>query len=255
MLNLKFSSRLPLLPALLAITLMGLASYSQAGKLYKIVDADGKITFSQYPPAEKSDEQVVEGIKLKGDAQLAVSKRGNLLYCGETRLPNAPISQSQQSRFLQELTRKQKSWQQQLDRVEQQVERDNYSQFKNGKKNYYNDSYKAQKSLDYQKRKDRNIKQMKELRCAIDWSKSKQGDVDRFTSANTGEVARLRKVFQNLEVAMQTRCGDEPLLDPGDPVATRERKEWKSCTKKYRQDLRQVDRELRKASSNIRRIY
>jgi len=82
-----------ILPALLLV----ITTPSQAGKLYKIVDADGQVTFSQYPPAEKSEHAIIEDIKLSGTTQATVSQVGNSLYCGETRLPNPPVSHNKRA--------------------------------------------------------------------------------------------------------------------------------------------------------------
>jgi|GEM_PF-1017420 len=239
---------------ILAALLLVISSPSQAGKLYKIVDADGQVTFSQYPPAEKSEHAIIEDIKLSGTSQAAVSQVGNSLYCGETRLPNPPVSQSQQARFLQDLVHKQKRWTTQLDALEEKIERDNYAQFKSGQNNYRNDYQKAQRSLDYQKRKDKNVQTIKELRCAINWGDSKRHEVDNYTADNSKEVARLQKIYKNLEQAIQVHCGAEPLLDPSNKVATRLLSEWTACSQDFRSDLRKVDNQLRQAARNNQRV-
>jgi len=240
---------------ILTTLLLIIASPSQASKLYKIIDADGQVTFSQYPPTDKSEHAVIEDIKLSGTVQAAVSQIGNSLYCGETRLPNPPVSQSQQARFLQDLIHKQKRWAKQLGALEEKIERNNYAQFKNGQNSYHNDYQKAQRNLEYQKRKDQNIQTIKELRCAINWGDSKRNEVENYTADNSKEVARLQRIYKNLEQAIQVHCGEEPLLDPSNKVVTRLRSEWTACSKDFRSDLRQVDNQLRQAARNNQRIH
>lgn len=241
--------------SILTALLLIIASPSHAGKLYKIIDADGQVTFSQYPPADKSENAIIEDIKLSGRVQTAVSQVGNTFYCGETRLPNPPVSQSQKSRFLQDLVRKQKRWTEQLKGLEERIEKDNYVQFKSAQNNYRNDYQRAQRSLDFQKRKEQNIQTTKELRCAINWSNGKRNEIDNYTESNSKEVARLQKIYKNLEKAIHVHCGDEPQLDPSNKVVTRLRTEWMACSKSYRSDLHKVDSQLRQTAQKNQRIH
>jgi len=240
---------------LLTCLLLSISSHSHAGKLYKIVDENGMVTFSQYPPAEKSESSVIEDVKMNTAAQATLSKIGNTLYCGDMRLPNQPVSETQQARFIQDLVRRQKEWNEKLERVEQQIEKNNYQQFKQGQKtSYYNNHQKAQRSLEYQKRKDKNIQTTKELRCAISWGKSKQHEIDNYKEDNHQEVERLQQVSKNLKRAIKVHCGKEPLLDPSKPANKHARSEWMECSQEYRRDLRKVDGKLRQADSNYQRI-
>ena len=45
----------PLLSLCWVVVLSAVSAAAPAGKLYKIVDENGNVTFSQFPPQEKSD--------------------------------------------------------------------------------------------------------------------------------------------------------------------------------------------------------
>lgn len=226
-----------------------------AAKLYKVVDADGNITFSQFPPSEKTENHEIKSVKVEagGEVKTPVTTIGNTQYCGDISLPVVRVGSNGQARFLQDVARQQKYWEKNLERLEAQIERDNLRQFEQNRNRYYNSntSYRNQRNLEYQKRKDANLKSLRELRCAMDWAAEQQNSMKKLAANNAAEVKRLQQVHSNLQRAMQSNCGAEPVYDPSDPALKHQRKEWRKCAGEYLSDMRNVERELSNASRNI----
>ncbi|WP_439134373.1 DUF4124 domain-containing protein [Pseudomaricurvus sp.] len=240
---------------LISVTLTLCAAPSAlAAKLYKVVDADGNITFSQFPPAEKTDKHEIESVKVDagGEVKTPVTTIGNTQYCGDISLPVAQVGSHGSTRFLKNVARQKKNWERSLERLEAQVERDNLRQFKQNSSRYYgNTSYRNQRNLEYQKRKDANLQSLKELRCAMDWAAEQQNGMETLAANNAAEIKRLQQVHNNLQGALQNNCGAEPVYDPSDPALKHQRKEWRKCAGEYLSDMRSVERELSNASRNI----
>lgn len=245
-----------------ALLMAGLAMASpatlSAAELYKVIDEEGNVTFSQFPPSKAEGE--VENVKLEGvnDAMTAISKTGHIEYCGDIELPNKEYYQSYDhpsDRFLRNVGNKRKSWQRQLERAEKQV--DDSNRRKNmrnnsGYNNYYrNKSYQSQQDVAHYERQEAQLSQIRDLRCAINWADQRNSDMEQFREQNHTELKRLEVVQQNLLNKMHRDCGNEPLLDPSNQGATMRRDQWSECSKQYQRDLREVSRQLQKVSQKI----
>ncbi len=251
-------------PCLVALTpwVLGLASVLMlssaepvsAAKLYKVVDADGKVTFSQYPPVEKDESHNIESVKVDsaGDVKVPITTIGNTQYCGDISLPIARLGSGGEARYLQNVAGKRKYWQQRLDRLEAQLEQEDRRQFKQNSHRYYGDSsHRNQRNLEYQKRKQASLQSLKELRCAVSWAAAQQHSLQDLAANNSAEIQRLQQVYSNLEAALQRNCGEEPIYDPSNPAIKYQRQEWRKCAQEYQSDMRGVQRQLSKASSSI----
>ncbi len=239
--------------ALLALCITPLA---QTAELYKIVDEDGNVTFSQFPPSVSGD--AVENVKVAGtsDAMTSLSKSGNIEYCGEIELPAKDYYRSYDhpsDRFLSAVGKKRKRWQQQLERTEKQVNKATRNKVANSSNNTYyrNKSYRSQQDLAHFERQERQLKQIRDLRCAIHWADQRDADMVQYREQNHAELLRLENVQRTLLAQMQRACGSEPPLDPSNEGARMRRDQWSECSQQYQRDLREVSRQLHSVSQKI----
>ena len=232
-------------------------STNQAAELYKIVDDEGNVTFSQFPPSKPRGQ--VENVKVAGtgDAMTTVSQTGNVEYCGDIELPTKDYYRSHQhpnDRFLREVGNKRKSWQRQLEHAEKQINEATRSQHaRNTNYNpYYRDSsYRSKQDVAHFERQEAQLKTIRDLRCAVHWADQRDADMEQFREQNHAELKRLEDVQQNLLSQQQRNCGNEPPLDPSSEGAKLRRQQWSDCSQQYQRDLRDVSRQLHAVSQKI----
>lgn len=241
--------------ALLATLALSTPGVVDAAELYKVVDEDGNVTFSQFPPSEPQGE--VENVKLEGvsDAMTALTQAGNLEYCGEIELPSADYYQAYErstDRFLRQVGNRKKSWQRQLEGLEKQINNSTRNQYSRNTSAYYrNSSYQSQQDLANFERKEAQLKNIRDLRCAVHWADQRDSEMNQFREQNHTELKRLEGVQQNLLGQLRRNCGAEPALDPSDKGAKLRRQQWLDCSKDYQRDLRDVSRQLQTVSQKI----
>ncbi|WP_390594610.1 DUF4124 domain-containing protein [Simiduia litorea] len=217
-----------------------------AAKLYKVVDEHGNITFSQYPPKEKSENTVVEGVEVRGGgAAEAVRYVGSSAYCGDIRLPTSYTgSSARSSEYRAEYVGKSVSyWREKLQRLEQSAQQRSREKLRSSNSGY-GISGTAERNSRYQQQLDEDAKDMRELRCALNWAERESSQNAEVLSDGQNENKRLQSVHDDLSRKMVSECGREPLLDPTDPTNAKSRRQWKACTKKYRKGLDDVESEL-----------
>ncbi len=233
----------------LTITLLcALHSMAQA-ELYKVIDDDGNVSFSQFPPADTSAD--VESIELKGleGGMTPVSLVGAREVCGEIELPSKYDYSNSEDALLRRIAQRSKSWHRQLERLEESVQRDSQRRNERYSNPYYrNSNRRTQQDLEYFKRREKQISQIKDLRCALNWSERQQQSTNARAQAQREELERLERVHATLLATQEKACGSEPRLDPSDTGARARRDAWIECSRSYQRDLRDVSREMRNVS-------
>ncbi|TQV66700.1 DUF4124 domain-containing protein [Exilibacterium tricleocarpae] len=238
----------------LAITL---APPSLAGKLYKIVDENGKVTFSQFPPKEKADTDKVEDIAVKttGSEKLAVQTRAGIQYCGDIRLTDRRNSTGTDNTLY--LSRRLEEWRERTQRYEADLEQLSNRQFDRSTNSYARHESSTQKNnryKQYQASHERALQNLRQYRCAVDWAEGQlKGDDGREGLASINkEVDRLRGVHDQLEAQLYKSCGPEPLFDPTTAQGKEKTRRWEACAKNYKTDMQKVRNKIRNASVNAR---
>lgn len=210
-----------------------------AAKLYKIVDANGNVTFSQYPPEKLEKDSKIEGVVAEGNNQSKVVRRGGYSYCGDIELP----STNRGAQYLErKLNYRIESWSEDLKELEYWLERISH---------YKADDYKRDFSSKHQASRDRRYqyglqegkKRMRDLRCALDWA----ANVRLENQDEVKELGRLETLYTNVKQDLKQNCGDVPKYDPTDPKAKAARTEWYNCSKQYRQQLKGLKKKIKKA--------
>ena len=226
-----------------------------AAKLYKIKDKDGNITYSQFPPEASEDEtKEVEDLSINSGGATLLTRSGDDSYCGEIRLPKKSKYKKNADRYFDEnVARQTTNWRSSLKRLEEQAVRKSKSLQKTN--DYYDSrAYKSSRSDDYQARQAQqyhsglssDIERMRDLRCAIAWSKKIDRDEDKAYVDTSAERDRLEGIKAKLEATINTKCGAIPKYDPTDPVVVRKRKDWYYCSDQYRNDIETIEMKLKK---------
>lgn len=232
---------------LVLVLLWCLSSLAVAGKLYKIVNADGSITFSQFPPTEKTGKTLVNTLDSKGGApKLAVTHSGTgSAYCGSISLPLYRMKQGDQT----EIERRKARWEKQLRQAEERLEKqtqqhvdltqhnmanNQHTQYLQQRNEYINDSQRDQ------------VEYIKALRCAIHWAENGESDLDEKTLADSQEIKRLQSITEQLQARLEQECGQQPEYNPADPAYKAAAANWSSCGSSYLSDIHQVETRIRK---------
>lgn len=231
-----------------------LADSADAGKMYKIVGKDGKVTFSQYPPDSSAEDdqstKTVEELKVATGGASRVSKNGDYEMCGNIRLPyRSSRSKSGMAKYLDSVGDKVVYWERELKRLEKITadrSRDKLASNRNSNSRYFSQEYQNTKDQNYLQRQSRDQERMRDLRCAINWGKDTRSETTDTRLELKSERERLTAIRDELENNLQNRCGDLPSYDPTDPQVTRQRSDWYSCSKHYRKEIRTVESKLKR---------
>ncbi|MEP5765684.1 MAG: DUF4124 domain-containing protein [Halieaceae bacterium] len=220
------------------------AASVNAQKLYKIVDDEGNVSFSQFPPAEKKENVTVDDITVSGGPQTSVSEGMDGKYCGNIRLPKQGSSRSSATSYVKNLNRKRSSWRDQLDRLNKSIDNNNQNAIKS---NQYKSKYgQASTNKRYQDSIAANGERLRDLRCALDWVDEELDGTRDVVADNNQERARLEKIRDDLQARLDKRCGQLPAYDPSDGRNDALRRSWYDCSDKTRRELNRVDRALSK---------
>jgi chromosome segregation ATPase len=235
--------------SILLLAMFAIATAAQAQKLYKIVDAEGNISFSQYPPTEKKENVTIDDITVSGGSKSGVSEKLKGLYCGEIRLASTAPSKRSTRNHVENLQSKEDSWRDQLDRLNVKIDANNQASINrnaNSSGHYSSSSYRASQSKRYQAAFNQNSQQLRDLRCALDWVDSELDGTSEIVAENAKERVRLEEIRDNLQGRLDRRCGDLPSYDPSNARNSADRKSWYQCSDELRSEISNIDSALDK---------
>ena len=220
---------------------------SQAEKLYKIVDEEGNVSFSQYPPVEKKENVTVENVTVGASPKTAITDELEGAYCGDIKLLNPSSSKSASTSYIKSLDQRRTSWRRQLDLLNQSLDKHNQRSINNGQYNSrYDQSNRAAQSKRYESLAASTGEKLRDLRCALDWADKEFSATPEYLSNLKVERTRLEKIKDELHVKLDKSCGDIPAYDPSDKRNEIKRKRWYDCSKYLRREIDTVDREIGK---------
>tara|TARA_R110000737_G_scaffold346325_1_gene375965 strand:+ start:1198 stop:1938 length:741 start_codon:yes stop_codon:yes gene_type:complete len=228
------------------------SNHSFAQKIYKIVDADGNVTFSEIEPTlEQDDPAEVESLKMgnSNNAMSTVRSENGREKCGDINLPykrpnRYGSNKSSSSKYYFENVQNSKNnWQSSLSRISEQVVRSS-KQYLESRKYKQSSTYAKNQSSQFQKRAEVNNARMRDLRCAINWADSKKASIHDNNESNQSEKIRLVAITHKLTETINRKCGEEPIYDPSSSANKEENRYWKTCSSTERRDLRDVERKI-----------
>ncbi len=238
--------------------ILGFASSAYAAKLYKIIDKEtGKVTYSQYPPAEPNINQnaTIEGVNVaSGGGTTRLVSDGFGQRCGSIELPNKDQLSYRNSstgnlRYSKMVKESLDRWQSELNRLgERTAERSrNKSEYQNRANQYKSSkSYQAQRDKRYNEEKQNDAGKMRDLRCAISWANNNEETNSGVAESRLVERDRLANIVEKQEQAMALRCGTLPKYDPSNRITEAKRMDWFHCSKKYRSDIKNLKSKMRR---------
>ena len=236
-----------------AVVIFLISPVSEAAKLYKIVNPDGSITYSQYPPPDaKEKNKKVEDVVVDQSGETTVTDVGGLKYCGDIRLPSSKgYYHRNLADFAESVDRNRERWSSELKGIERSTARLSAQQFKSGMNSYkYKDSnsygYNRRYSDGYNDRKQHDKQRMRDLRCALHWAEDYRKGVNH--SDNEKEITRLKGIKLTLEKKISRVCGELPPYDPSDKIVESQRAKWYRCSRSYRNDVSRLDEKIRRIS-------
>lgn len=233
-------------------TALAFSPAATAGKLYKIVDEKGNITFSQFPPspAEKNDNLMVETEEVKGSPSTLRTEKGLTSYCGDIELPKI---NSQRSRYDSASSYKER-WERDLDRKEKYLANDK-ARYLNDVNRQYKYKYTSNSSFnsDYLAKNKNSVDDIKDLRCAITWADELNDSSVEIKKDMNAELERLTLNLNSVQLQLDQRCGFEPAYAPAEYENRQLIKDWEKCAKTYRSDIRTLERLIRDESNKIKR--
>ena len=220
---------------------------SQAEKLYKILDEEGNVSFSQYPPVDKKENVTVENVIVGASPQATVTDGLEGAYCGNIKLLTRGSSKSASTSYMKSLDQRRTSWRRQLDLLNQSLDKHNQRSINNSKYNSrYNQSSQAAQSKRYESLVASTSEKLRDLRCALAWADKEFSATPEYLSNLKTERTRLEKIKGELQVKLDSSCGEIPAYDPSDKRNEIKRKRWYDCSKYLRREIDTVDREIRK---------
>ena len=217
--------------------------------IYKIVDENGKVSFTQVPPLPKKDStSKVEKVALdhSNAARSRVTTEFGEELCGEISLPKQANSLSSSKNHVQNIVRSKERWEKSLKRVSLDMEKASQEKIKSNNSYSYRPNYKTQQNKQYQQKFRDTTQNMRDLRCAIHWADAKQEQIEHHEYSDNAERARLQGILATLKNNLSVSCGEQPALDPTNERNESMRKKWYGCSKHYIRDLNKVQNKLKR---------
>lgn len=212
----------------LCACLLSLAAVqAQAGKFYKIVDEEGNVTYSQFPPTPKPD-QGQQGVKVnelnvKGESASQVRLVGKNQYCGEILLPT--LNPKKPESYL-ELGELRQAWQHEME---------GDTDLNNVRFRMYMGRYNLSRDPSEAGQRKRD------LQCAIEWVDKQQGEVAKVRDSLKQEASQLNQQIARLKAKRDKECGSEPYRDPNQPASVAVWERWEDCYNSYREELYELE--------------
>ncbi|MEH6571097.1 MAG: DUF4124 domain-containing protein [Halioglobus sp.] len=229
---------------LLILFLLVCSVTSQAEKLYKILDEEGNVSFSQFPPVVKKENVTVENITVGASPQTTVTDGLEGAKCGNIKLLNRESSKSASTSYMKSLDQRRSSWRKQLDLLNQSLDTHNQRSINNSQHNNRNNQ--AVQSKRYESLVASTSEKLKDLRCALAWADKEFSATPEYLSNLKSERTRLENIKGELQVKLDASCGEIPAYDPSDKRNEVKRKRWYDCSKYLRREIDTVDREIGK---------
>ena len=242
----KFKSFLVLVVALIV------SNAVMASKLYKIVDENGNVTFSQFPPVPSKETQSlkVEEKQVKNEVKSRLIKKGDSEFCGNIQLPS---QRDRKEYFFSEVANRMKYWKENLERKEEQLRKSQENHLKqSAQRAKYGSS--SSRSKYYLERNKQTEDAMKDLRCAIEWGNSHHAETQQAKQTMSSELSRLQGTLLKLTDKRTSKCGPEPIYDPTVADNKRLRTAWKKCSRQFKSDIRKLERLISKESRKLERF-
>ena len=218
-----------------------------AGQLYKIVDENGNVTFSQFPPkpSNTNSKLSIEAKSVDVQGETRVETKGVTDYCGDIKLPSR---HTYKNNFYSTVARNEKRWKNNLENQEKRMRQQQERYLKSTQSRY---SSKYNNSANFLKNNKQMLGNINNLKCAIKWAKSQKAETDIAFDEMNAEVKRLRNSLTTVRNQQLRACGSEPTYDPGVRGNSEKIRLWKHCSHQYSRDIRKLENLISKESRKL----
>lgn len=221
----------PIFACTLALLLALTMHSAQAGKLYKIVDKDGNVTFSQFPPQEPRDDVQVDAVSINNSSVTHISGSGKNLRCGSIGLPRMDKTDPEKMLELEELRAE---WQRELE----------------SGTDLQDVTWRMQLARFNISRDPAESGQVKrDLQCAIKWVDSQKGDVANARQQLQDRAKSLDQRITRLKAERDRACGTEPYRNENEPATIMRWDRWRECFYNNSEELYELESEASRLNS------
>ncbi len=244
---------------LLALLVAGLSTspFATANKIYKAVDADGKVYFTDKNPNHISTIDAVESeeISVKKDSsnKTRIVSIGDSSYCGHIQLPQKKTADNSYYKnrpeyYYKSLSRKRDEWQRSLKKYEQQLSSKSYQY------NYYSSSRYRRSSNYNNTHNPETIEKMRDYRCALTWANQQANTLNNQQDSLDKNIHKLKSSLTNLQNTQQRVCGNEPIYDPSDTYLLDKWNRWNKCNEPYKSLISETAKKINHSDAELSTI-
>lgn len=217
-------------------------SPAMAGKVYKVIDENGKITFTDKPPMPaESVALTTEQVDVQEDSgnRTALTQLGNSQFCGHLKMP---VDNGYGGQFLERVIYTRQQWERQLDSLERTISQSSSN-------SYYSRYNKPRYN---QNASPENLEKMRDYRCGIYWANQTELAMKQEKADLISKVASHNRHLEELIHRKASTCGHEPEF--GTPDFTERKREWYKCSAEYDTLIREGQRALNEADQKLTAI-
>lgn len=229
-----------------------LAESAQAAKFYKWVDKEGTVHYTQTPPpADQVDDKMVS-IKQSKSASVPVTRKGDYDYCGTNRMPG-PYDDAKA--ILNGLDQREEQWRSSLRQKEKSLndalkEESRYRD----QRLKYNSSSSTRNDSYHRERRERLVKEIKDLRCSLTWVDKQRNYFKKSSKEYAGEYKSAERIYQAaLEKAIQ-ECGYKP-SNFDDRNYEVNKSTWDKCMRKHNGTISSRKRKMEDAKQVYQQLH
>lgn len=227
---------------IIALTLASPATPCLADDVYKYVNKDGEVVYSQVPPRQEQlqneDSLIRHTLNQKSATPaLRITRKEGYDYCGQLRLPG-PVNE--RATVLEGVRRDLPAWEHAL--ADHQNKLDVYlARFARHRASGQRLDAHAESPGESH---SNLVRKVNEFRCAVDWGRGKQVELAETGPNIAKEFARTRADYEKLLGKAYQDCGAEPSGDHSTPDFKASEYEWHTCMRKYQSELKATKRDL-----------
>lgn len=225
-------------------------------KIYKTIDANGKVHFSNSPPPTAAHvSSNIEHIELKtaGTNMTTITSTGDNHFCGEILLPTWPNEKSggfseEKRNFYQRLARSKSEWESNIKQVKKQAHQvEHYS----SRSSYRFNSSQSKNNT------PENLEKARDNRCAINWADQKQAELNELQKQIEINVQENDRYIELQAEIRDRKCGKEPTLHTATNGLTihKHRESWRVCSRPYEELIKKGMTDKDDMNSELRLIY
>lgn len=216
---------------LVALTLLGSGNVL-AEKIYKLVGADGKVSYTNQNPqlvagTAQATPQEVE-VKEAYSSTIHISYIGSTAFCGSIALPVRDVTSTT---FYGQVVNSNKNWMSEIDRLNKSL-----AQYTSS---YYSGSGAGGYTVE-------NLKRLQELHCATEWADAQKKNAMQEKEQLLKKSAGLSQYLSELKAGATEICGQEPVYSPTDRLFPERRQTWNNCISGQNQKLTDIQSDLKR---------